>query len=369
MSRSVQGGMLLDPREARLVESASRALDLLPSGAPAAGVFESIRSCVPLAAGLFCIIRPAAPDALMSHAVGLPPDVFESWLGTSPEQLARTLEPIVSSTAGDMWRDSETLTGAQREKLDVLRKLDRAGLGEGAGYKVLERVTPWHGPEHYMLALLMERRQVVPSRSQAMLAALNPAIRAAVLRIDLMLLARESILAQIVEEQSLGYVCVSRTGEVLEANRRAHHLVSRYRHAAGIEGRRKTMTDFATRAREKASGRQMWRLAATRPTSLLEVSAHQLAKESHALPEDVVLVMMKEVFAPPVAASSQEPLALGRLTTRQREIAFLLARTGDSYKQMADSLSVREGTVRKHVENIFSLLGVHSRAELTVLFR
>src|SRR6185503_10739949 len=104
---------------------------------------------------------------------------------------------------------------------------------------------------HYMLALLMARGEVVPWRSQALLAALNPAIRAAVLRLGLVLLAREPILTQIVEEQSLGYICISRTGEVLEANRRAHHLVTRYQRAAGVEGRRNAMTDFATRAREE----------------------------------------------------------------------------------------------------------------------
>lgn len=365
MSRSRHGRVILDPREARLVEAASRVLDLLPAGAPASDVFDAIQPCVPLAAGLFCIIRPSAPDALMSHASRVPREVFESWLGTSLEQLTRTLAPVVSSRAGDLWRDTETITGAEREHLEVLRKLDVAGLGEGAGYKILERPTPWHGLEHYMLALLMERGQAVPARSQAMLAALNPAIQASVLRIGLMLLARSSILAQLMEDDLNGYVCISRTGEVLEANRRAHDLVMRYRDVAGIKGHRKAVTDFAVRAREMTSKQRIWHLPVPISSSLLEVKAYQLAKESHALPEDVVLVMMKEVVAPP----SHEHPVLGELTPRQREIALLLVRTGDSQKQIADRLKRSADTVRTHVEAIHRRLSVHSRAELVELLR
>jgi DNA-binding CsgD family transcriptional regulator len=359
--------MLLDPRELKRIEVSSRALDQLPSSAQASALFDAIRLCVPLAAGLFCIIRPSAPDALVSHAVGLPPAVFESWLSTSPEQLARTLAPVVLSEAGGLWRDSETITGAQREQLEVLRELDTAGLGEGAGYKVLERPIPWQGAEHFMLALLMERGEAVPLRSRALLAALNAAIRAAALRIGLPLVAREPILAQIVAEQSLGYICVSRRGQVIEANRRAHHLVIRYGHAAGIDGRRRAMAAFAERVREEAGDRRAWYLAASKPASLLEVNAHRLAKEAHALPEDVTLVVMKEVLAPqpPVGV----PPALARLTPRQREIALLLARTGSSTKQIADQLVLSESTVRKHGENIYRVLGTHSRAELTVLLK
>jgi DNA-binding CsgD family transcriptional regulator len=369
MPSTQKGALLLEPAEIPRIEATTRALDLLPSSAHPSALFEAIRPCVPLATGLFCIIRPSAPDTLVSHAVGLPQEVFESWLGTSPEQLAWTLAPVISSEAGGLWRDSETITGEQREQLDVLRMLDRAGLGEGAGYKVLERPIPWQGVEHFMMALLMERGVPVPSRSQALLAALNPAICAAVLRLGLLLVAREPLLAQIVEEQSLGYICVSTRGAVLEANRRAHHLVMRYRDAGGITGRLRAMADFAARARDATASRQAWYLTGSDPPSLLEVNAHRLAKETHALPEDVFLLVMKEIPAPPLPAGPLPVLLLARLTPRQREVALLLARTGLSYKQIAEQLSLTEATARKHGENVHRVLGVHSRAELTVLLK
>lgn len=359
--------MRLDPGESRLIEHVARELSLLPSGAQPAALFDAIRPCVPLAAGLFSIIRPRAPDAFVSHAVALPQDVFESWMATSPEQLARTLAPVISSGPGDLWRDSETLTGAQREQLDVLRKLDDAGLGEGAGYKVLERALPGQGVEHFMMALLMERGDAVPLRSRALLAALNPALHAAALRIGLPLVARVPMLAQIVDEQSLGYVCLTTTGSVLEANRRAHALVVRYRDAAGITGRARVLGDFVARALETARGQHDWLLPATNPSSILVVNAHRLAKETHSLPDDVILLQLKEILLPAAPSGPPSPLLL--LTERQQEIALLLARTGSSYKQIAAQLGISESTLRKHGENIYRALGIHSRAELSALLR
>ncbi|MBK9266168.1 MAG: response regulator transcription factor [Polyangiaceae bacterium] len=55
-----------------------------------------------------------------------------------------------------------------------------------------------------------------------------------------------------------------------------------------------------------------------------------------------------------------------KLTHRQREVAYLLSRTGLSYKEVAARLEIREGTMRKHAENIYRRLGVQSRAELMI---
>ncbi|HRI68857.1 MAG TPA: LuxR C-terminal-related transcriptional regulator [Polyangium sp.] len=52
------------------------------------------------------------------------------------------------------------------------------------------------------------------------------------------------------------------------------------------------------------------------------------------------------------------------LTPRQAEIARLLSETGLSMKEIAGRLDLSDGTIRKHVENIYRRLGVHSRAEL-----
>lgn len=361
------GRVPLDPREARLVEGAARALALLPARAPLADIFDAMRPCVPLAAGLFHVLRPSAPDAMVTHTVRLPLDVLESWMGTPHEQLAQTLAPVIQSRAGDLWRDSETVTGALREQLEVLRRLDAAGLGEGLGYKVLERPSTLHGREHMMLAMILERGASVPAGSRAMLAALNPAITATLLRLGLPFLETEPILAQIVAERSIGYVCVSRTGTVLEANRRARELVMRYRGAARIDGARAAMEAFAGRARTFAGRGQAWRLHADGPPSVLEVSTHLLAKETHPLPEDVVLLVMNEVLL--LHDSRDALLERAKLSPQEKKIALLLADTAGSYKEIAAGLSRSEGTIRTHAERLYRKLGVRSRPELTALLK
>jgi DNA-binding CsgD family transcriptional regulator len=52
-------------------------------------------------------------------------------------------------------------------------------------------------------------------------------------------------------------------------------------------------------------------------------------------------------------------------TGREREIVDLLMQ-GMSNRQIANSLGITEGTVKKHLNHVFRKLGVHSRALLIV---
>jgi DNA-binding CsgD family transcriptional regulator len=360
--RGTGGTTQLDAREAGQVEAATLALSRLPVRAPLQDVFGAIRPCVPLAAGFFGIIRPSRPDAMVTCPVGLPPDVYGGWLGTPGDQMAQVLASVVRSRNGSLWRDSETVTSPLREQLDVLRARDAAGLGEGAGYKVLERRSPCHGEEHLLLAILMERGSPIPPRAGTMLAALNPAISAAILRIQLPLAENDSIRAQILAESSTGYIGLSRSGAVLEANRRAHDLVMRYRQAAHVEGGRGAVMDFAARARERSGGGKVWQLEADDPASLLVVQTHDLAKETHLLHEDIVLVAMNEVLLTP--SSVEDMFERARLTPREKEIALLLKETPAQSKEIAARLELSPRTVTTNEQRIYAKLGVHSRLEL-----
>lgn len=355
--------MHLNPRENRQLKAACRTLDLLPVDAPTSAVFDAIRLCVPVAAGLVSVIRPGADDALVSQPWQLPTEVFESWLRMPPDLLQMTLAPVLSSEPGKLWRDSETLHGAEREQLDVLRELDGAGLGEGAGYKLLVRPSPWYGVEHLMLALLMERGVRVPARSQVMLSALHEHIRAAILRLSIPLLSRQPIYPQTVAEQSLGYICLSEKGRVLEVNRRAREFVDRYGAAAGIQGCRRAVEDFAVRALKEAVGGQPWQLRIDGAPSTLQVDAHRLPKETHLLPEDTILLSMREVLA------ARELRALDELTRRERQIALLLLDPRNNPKEIAFQLGISPDTVRKHAEHIYEKLGIQSRLELVAGLR
>ena len=357
----------MDPRERRQLKTASRTLDLLPVDAPTSAVFDAIRLCTPVAAGLVSVIRPGADDALVSQPWRLPPEVFESWLRMPPDLLQMTLAPVLSSEPGKLWRDSETLHGAEREQLDVLRELDGAGLGEGAGYKLLVRPSPWYGVEHLMLALLMERGVRVPARAQVMLSALHEHIRAAILRLSIPLLSHQPIYPQTVAEQSLGYICLSEDGRMLEVNRRAREFVDRYGAAAGIQGRRRAVEDFAVRALKEAVGGQPWQLRIDGAPSALQVDANRLPKDTHVLPEDTILLSMREVHEPQVAA--RDLRALDELTKRERQIALLLIHPRNNPKEIAFQLGISPNTVRKHAEHIYEKLGIQSRLELAAGLR
>jgi DNA-binding NarL/FixJ family response regulator len=68
-----------------------------------------------------------------------------------------------------------------------------------------------------------------------------------------------------------------------------------------------------------------------------------------------------------VAATANSPDAAG-LTNREREILRLIAR-GATNREVADSLVISEGTVKNHLSNIFSRLGLHDRTQAVMYAR
>lgn len=59
--------------------------------------------------------------------------------------------------------------------------------------------------------------------------------------------------------------------------------------------------------------------------------------------------------------STREPARAGELTTRENEVLRLIA-AGATNTEIAEDLTVSEATVKTHVSNIFSKLGVRDRA-------
>ena len=57
-----------------------------------------------------------------------------------------------------------------------------------------------------------------------------------------------------------------------------------------------------------------------------------------------------------------------RLTPREREILDLVA-DGKTNAEIAESLWVSRGTVRKHLDNVYAKLGVHTRTAAAAYVR
>jgi len=62
----------------------------------------------------------------------------------------------------------------------------------------------------------------------------------------------------------------------------------------------------------------------------------------------------------------QQPASINRLSQREREISFLVAR-GMKNRDIAAQLSISENTVKRHLQSIFAKTGSRDRLELAVL--
>jgi DNA-binding NarL/FixJ family response regulator len=73
-----------------------------------------------------------------------------------------------------------------------------------------------------------------------------------------------------------------------------------------------------------------------------------------------VLTLLRPHLQAAYLAAERRRRGVTALTSRQQQLLPYLA-AGFSNRQIARRLSVSEGTVRKHLENIFVRLDVHSR--------
>jgi DNA-binding CsgD family transcriptional regulator len=175
----------------------------------------------------------------------------------------------------------------------------------------------------------------------------------------------QSILGRIIEERGMGMICLAPDGRCVETNERARELVHDYVHSADIEAGPGAFSRFAAHALATRNGLTPWRLQHRYAPRQLDVTIHALAKEHHALLEDVWLLMLEETRSFPV----EHILRHAVLTPRQLEIAEKLATTGLSYKAIATRLGIEYNTMRTHAENIYRHMNVHSRSELVERWR
>jgi len=367
--------MKLDERQRKCIAEARGKLSLLSVGDEPTNILDAIALCVPSVAGLLAVVRPGTFEGFSNHSLRLPVEVFQGWLSTSPANLERALIPVFQSKPGDFWRESDAVMDDAREGLEeVLDVLDGFGLSTGAGYKIETRVLPGQPSEHVFMSLMPERKADFPLQAPAMLGALVGDVRDAIARMSLPLIGSKSLLWQLMEDVEIGYIALAlKSGVILEMNRRAHELFMRYREAARVPRGRGALLEFIDLTRQQTLSRREWVLQHADKTGALVVRLLSLPKARHALSQDMYLLALQEFQWAPIQRSQPRRIAdsphLAGLTPRQREIAILLAEEALSYKEGADALGISMGTFRKHAEQIYRALGVHSRQELAVLLK
>ena len=78
--------------------------------------------------------------------------------------------------------------------------------------------------------------------------------------------------------------------------------------------------------------------------------------------------MLKAFLTDEACAESESPVALGKLSKRQKQLLVLLDK-GLSIHDIADNLQISEHTVKVHLWRLFRRLNVKSRSQASHLAR
>lgn len=76
--------------------------------------------------------------------------------------------------------------------------------------------------------------------------------------------------------------------------------------------------------------------------------------------------LAQQVLSTMTAESKSSANTMGRLSTRERQIAYHVAR-GMKNKDIGEALAISENTVKRHLQSIFTKTGARDRLELAVL--
>jgi len=101
------------------------------------------------------------------------------------------------------------------------------------------------------------------------------------------------------------------------------------------------------------------------PTALLFKSIRAVLEEQYWIGRDDVGPIIERMRRLAQQYEAEKHAKRFKLTRREMEIVMAVA-GGESNKDIAQRLSVREDTVKHHVSNVFAKLGVSSRLELAV---
>lgn len=364
MARSLPA---LEVSEAHQVEQAIARLAQIPAGADAVLILDAISSGIGGEAAMLGLFNASNPHAMSARPLRLPPELLQGWLSTTPEHVANAIVPVVQSSEGAFWCESDTVMRTSRAGLRVLRDLDSHGLGQGAGYKVMERRMPDGSVDNTFLALMTRRGKVFSPRAGMLLNALQSHLQDAICRLSLPLIPGIPILRQIVEDDRQGYICLSSRSRVMEVNRRAYDIAMLYQTELRLERRRHIVEDLAERL--AGSPAKVLQIMSRDGREVLEIRPYRLAKETHALQEDVTLLVLRTLEIPTLERGLPDRPEFRLLTPTQRRVADLLINSGFSRKELASEMGVSEGTVRTHMQRLYRRLRVRSRAELAMMGR
>jgi len=368
--RSRRRSLVWSKPERELLIAVRRELGALQASSPPEALFGVLHGLLPFTGGIIETTHASRPKEITNTLYCVPDSFIQALLQQITDN--PPMDFCIRLPAGIAFRDIDLIPARVLPTIPLVRAIyPHHGFARMAGLKLSVQAR-FDDHEHTAMLLFQGTdERAVSWRECRMLEVVHEDIVAAIERMRLPLLPHRSIAFQVMEEQRAGYILLRRDGTMLEVNQRAFSLLDGY--ASQLARTWADLTEFTRRATRAAAMGDRSSLSQVRSDGLamLEVSLHKLAKEHHAISEDLTLIELREiplVFRDSPAAARDEAEGPARprdaLSPRENEIAILLTTSGLSYKQIALELHISEGTVRTHVERIYRAFGVHSRAEL-----
>ncbi len=351
------------------VRVSEKRLDAIGPGDSPEALVKALEPSLSVAAALLMVVNPGPPLSVTHHSLRLPQQLLDGWMRTQPQYFEQSLSYAVHSHSGDFWQGRQDFSQQLLKGLEVMEEMDGYGLGDGAGLKIDQHVAVGGRTAHVALAVMTHRGEGFPHQTTAVCHALAPALRKAVFRLSLPLSRGQSIHARVLEEDNVGFVCLSPDGEtIVEVNQRAYDLALRYRSIAGLGSGEFSLRAFVRLAGLKTCGDKPWQLIHPDGGGIMQVRAYSMPREHFDMAHDLPMLKLEEWSLSPPEEPDEFvlPAEFHKLTPRQSEIAKLLVEDGRAPKQIASDLKIAESTVRKHIENMHKTLKVQSTHELVM---
>lgn len=354
--------------EAILLENYKSIFAGITSSDPIDQIYDVVKQIIPRVRGaMYEQMFSSDPYSITDTIFDLPQEFIENMMLNLEKD--PTIGLVLQLPEAKIISDAEVMSERELSELKEFYDYPKHDLEQIFGIKSRVKETPQDTFHETFLFITEKNERGITEKEKTFLNILHPEMINAINRLRLPIISDQDVLHQIIRENNTGYLCLRQNGSVLEANRQAYNLITGFYPYLAKRPCRVSIREFSEGIM------QGW--ATNFPRSVyifdsgggqyLEINRHFLSSLSHNLPEDIILVTLNECLL------ENNNLLLGNgdwlsiLTNREKEIVSLLTSTGLSYKEMAFTLKISFGTMRKHAENIYRKLSVNSRAELTTL--
>ena len=342
-------------RQRRRFTQAQSALNAIPMGASPDLLFTALQPIVPIAAGMLETADLSEPTNISDSIFHMDDSFVNCLFETINDD--PTLPVFLATPEGCFRRETDVLDRAQLD-FPLYGIMEKLGLAKPSFHKI----KMGRRKAQYLLVFQERGSRYLADTECKLVERLHPEIRQAVARLSLPFSSENSLLAQLVDDASAGYLCVDRNGDVKLINTQAMALLS-----LAWAPKRASLalaTEFCRSILLRHSREPAWNeTVVAYQGTLLDVTLAQIPpSQAGAFQYCLVIEKLNGV------ETTRLPL-LNSLTPREAELVAWLVDSDRNAVDLSSNLGIAPGTLRKHIEKIYGKLRVHSRLELRELLK